>query len=161
MDIQRVEQYCKDTTGLLIKEYESVGRKASGNWANDLDYKITDNNGVVVVEFLGSHYTVEMENGRKPNAKQDSKSLRSFAGWMANKNDGLINQWCKDKNINTKFAFPIAYNLGKKGYKGLNFIDSVIERSNTEQLAKDLLGAEVIKVQTELKRDFKKWQSKT
>ena len=37
----------------------------------------------------------------------------------------VIEPWCKSKGIPLEYAYPIAYNIGKKGTKGKHYFDDI------------------------------------
>jgi hypothetical protein len=121
----------------LTKEYTSQGREASGEWSKELSNEIVTDGESVNVKIYGANYTLWMEQGRKPNKKQDKKSLRAFAGYMASAG-GPIFEWCKSKNIATTYAFPIAYNLGVNGYEGKPLVSNVLTSERIAELVEEL-----------------------
>jgi hypothetical protein len=139
----------------LLTEYVNSGRKATGDWEKYLDSKTTEKTGNVKIEILGADYTYFLENGRKPNKNQNHKKLVGFALYMTNKSDSPISRWIQAKGINESLKFAIAYDLGRKGYKGKPFVSKVINDENISKIVKEA-GLDYVKeITTDIKMIFK------
>jgi len=151
-DIARA--WTTETEKDLVTAYIANGSRASGNWAEELESKITTNPKGINIKMLGAFYTQWIEEGRAPNKNQDHKKLVGFALWMSDKTTGSIYQWCKDKGISTAYAFPIAYDIGRFGYDAKPFIGDVINDESIAKLIKDIGLVFVNDVTSDLKSLF-------
>ncbi len=130
----KIKNWCDESITNLIQQYDAAGRRASGNWEKELESRVEETDNGYKIQILGSDYTYCMEKGRKPNKAQDWNSIKAFAGWMSNSNNGPIYQWCKDKGILTAYAFPIAVKIAREGYKGQPLTNKVFTKDWAETL---------------------------
>lgn len=104
----------------LIKKYDELGMRASGQWANTLETRVSG----LTAKLFGQSYTEQLVFGRKPGKFPPI---------------GVIEQWIKDKGIKpieenikiSSLAFLIARAISEKGTQyfqqgGTDLIDSVI-----------------------------------
>jgi hypothetical protein len=151
--IKAVESWTQSIIADLKSEYVSINRKASGNWANLLSYKIKDNNNGVDIDIYGAFYTRWMEDGRSPNSNK--KNNKGFAAWASQSDSsnggGFIYTWCQDKGIDTKFAFPIALKIAEKGYEGKPLVNRIINEESVKQLTKNTINSLKFETITTLK----------
>ena len=138
----------------LTKSYIDSVRKASGNWKDELEGKYEVNEQGIKVQILGSSYTLYMELGRGPNKKKTHKDLVKFAFGMSNKNDGPIYRWCLNKGISPTVAFPIAYKIGRDGYKGKPFLEKGINKSSIDNLINEIGLVLLTNVKSEILKTF-------
>jgi hypothetical protein len=131
----------------LIIKYNESGRRASGEWEKSLsnEIKITAS-GFKVIQY-GAFYTYWMEKGRNKNKNQDPKTLAGFAYWAGTT---FIKDWCVNKGIMEAYAIPIAYSIGKKGYKGRPLTSAIY----TDERIKELLTSVQKTMVEELKADI-------
>lgn len=85
----------------LIEKYDALGMRASGEWADSLEYEITDR-GVII---KGMDYTVYLTQGRPPGGNPPAS---------------VIYQWMHDKKTFSgektwQRAYAISQSIGKKG----------------------------------------------
>lgn len=118
---KRIDEWLEDAQNDLIANYNRIGLRASGRFEKEVEGIQTETKDGYNVKVLGASYTYQLENGRLPNKNQSK--LKGFA-WYASKPTGFIYEWCQDKGIDTKFAFPIAYNIGMFGIKVPNPFNS-------------------------------------
>lgn len=135
MIIEQINKWCNSTIDDLITEYESSGRRASGNWKEELDKEVTENDKGYNIKITGAGYTEFMENGRPPNRNQSPDAIRAFVGGFGK---NVISEWCRNKGIAEVFAFPIAYKIATQGYEGKPFIEKVLSNEKIEDLAKSI-----------------------
>ena len=124
----------KDDLNKLLNEFASgVSEKIKSqlswtkNLKNNIKTKVEDDKSVTLI-LPG--YATFVEYGRKPG-KQPPLNV--------------IYSWCKSKNIDTKFAFPIAKKIGERGLKAHPFMyiyeDELVKFNNkvSDLIIKDLL----------------------
>jgi hypothetical protein len=137
----KINAWCDNTLAKLIAQYDSDGRRASGNWAKDLESKTEETSTGFTVQILGSHYTYWMERGRNASAKFPPISA--------------IRQWIDDKGIiaesisKNSLAFLIARKIKNEGYKGKPTVASVL----TDEWIEELLRAVGVLFVGELKSE--------
>lgn len=62
----------------LIKRYDELGMRASGNWAQQLEAEVRDTTAVI----MGTPYTVQLVNGREPGRMPPVDAIYQ---WMLDK----------------------------------------------------------------------------
>ena len=77
----------------LIREYDRLGMRASGSWADELEVVSTKNTG----KILGLSYSEQLESGRKKTSGGGDGTLIK-----------RITQWIKDKGIVSKIKDNIS-----------------------------------------------------
>lgn len=102
----------------LIKEYDTLGMRASGRWASELEVLTDEDTGTL----KGLDYTQQLQFGRREGRFPPI---------------GMIEQWIQDKGINysgitlSSLAFLIARKIAREGwnrqgYGGVNLIERVV-----------------------------------
>ena len=97
-----LERFRKD----LIANYDKLGLRASGKFAESLEYEVKGNK----LLMFGSHHSLYMENGRGPGG---FPPLRSIEEWIEVK-QGLPAIFVEKKK---QFAFIIARKIANEGIK--------------------------------------------
>lgn len=139
--LEVINNWLRDAESSLLSKYNSMGLKASGQWAKDLESKSEAINEGYHIEILGSRYTEQLVNGRSRNKNQDK--VKGFA-WYSSRSTGWAYEWCKNKGIDTRFAYPIALSVGENGIKVPNMynsgdlISSTINDKSIKKLIKDI-----------------------
>jgi hypothetical protein len=125
----------------LIKNYDRLGLRASGRWANSLEpfTEITDKG--IRTGILGQEYTGALENGRRPTTgNAGTPTLREE-----------IRIWIDQKGITPKddiskdsLAFLIARKIHREGIKVPNkynaggLVSDVVTRARIKELSDQL-----------------------
>lgn len=158
MTIQdQIQFWLTETKFMLIKEYDSRGHRASGNWANELEDKITTTNNGYNASILGTKYTGIMETGRKPNINQDKGSIKAWVGWAGNT---FIKDWVNRKGLSIN-PFAIAYKIAREGikvpnhYNPGNLISDVITNERIEKLSNSISNIIVTNLKSDVIKQFK------
>lgn len=127
----------------LIKQYEKMGLRASGKWANSLESKAETVGDKNILTITGEKYTGALVNGRKPTEKKGSgTTLRD-----------IIEDWIEDKGITLNdgiskesLAFLITRKIHNEGIKVPNsfnsgdLISAVMNQDRIDSL-KTLIGS--------------------
>lgn len=154
-----IDSWLSKTKDSLIQNYLAMGLKASGNLAEKLETKSEETEYGYRATILGEQYTGALLNGRKKNKNQEN--IKGFAGWMANKRDGLIYKWCQNKGFATKYAYPIALKIATEGinvpnqYNTGKLISAVITDELISNLIKLVGNAELENFFSGLKQELK------
>jgi hypothetical protein len=113
-----VERELEQTIGDLIRNYNDLGLKASGKYAEDLESFVTETEGGnIKAGIMGAAHSIYMETGRDPNKKQ-SKGMQYFLyqiiiEWMQDKGITDINPWMTaGKIMREGIKVPNQYNPG-------------------------------------------------
>lgn len=69
-----IDKWLKGVKEDLIKEYNSLGLRASGNWEKELTTFSTDTRAII----YGAKYTYQMENGRKPGKYPPRQAIEDW-----------------------------------------------------------------------------------
>lgn len=137
----------------LIKKYNDLGMKASGEWERQLEYFIKYTEKMVLVEYFGLNYTEYLTKGRKGGAFPPINAIRK---WIDDK--GITP---KDKISKDSLAFLIARKIAQEGTRyfkqgGTDLIDGVItqERINTiaEAYGRSILTKFTLDINQQLQR---------
>lgn len=134
-----VQQWLDDTLKALITSYETEGRKASGNWANQLEGVNERKGDSIIVTILGEKYTGAFETGRKPNTDQSPEAIKRWVGWAGNT---IIADWVSDKGLSIN-PFAVAYKLATKGVEIPNRFNTgdMVGRTINDSRIKELIKA--------------------
>ena len=65
----------------LIKNYDRLGLRASGDWAESLEIFQNRNQGNIKAGITGNDYTQQLENGRRPNKNSSEEDIKKWVGW--------------------------------------------------------------------------------
>lgn len=130
---QIINEWNSETKGDLIKNYDRLGLRASGNWAESLEEFNNKSQSGFVFGILGEEYTGAIENGRRPNSNQDPDALKKWVGWAGNT---IIKQWVEDKGLSIS-PFAVAWKIAREGW-------SVPNRFNAGGLVSDVVTDERI-----------------
>lgn len=137
-----VDTWLGDAKKDLVKNYDKLGLRASGEWANSLEEFVQLSESRINIGILGERYTGALESGRKPtSAKQaGNPTLRE-----------LIRIWIDDKGIvpqgkisKDSLAFLIARKIHEKGIQVPNkfnaggLVSDVITKERIAQLNREL-----------------------
>lgn len=140
----------------LVLNYDKLGLRASGKWANELENFYNDTDTGYRFGILGASYSDIMENGRRPNKKQDKESLRKWVGWAGST---FIKDWLDDKNIAAN-SFAVAWKIARTGievpnrYNKGNLVSDVINNEEIEKIS-DIVKFDVIEnITSEVKGVF-------
>lgn len=104
----------------LIKKYDELGMRASGNWARSLDVRVSG----LTAKLLGPKYTEQLVFGRKPGK---FPPIAAIERWIREKGLKPIEDNLKISSL----AFLIARKISQEGTQyfqqgGTDLIDSVI-----------------------------------
>ena len=128
-----LEKYGESIVGEMINRLKNLGKKATGNLIDSLDFGVDDTNANnITLYFTAIDYAIYVDKGRRPGKFPPIKSIRD---------------WCKIKRIPVKAAFPIARKISEKGIRPTNFF-TVSTSRRLKQMNKELaksLGDEIAK----------------
>lgn len=131
----------------LIKSYDSLGLRASGEWVKQLDSFVLSSVSKLVGRVVGAKYTTQLVKGRRPGTMLPSKAIEA---WIRVK--GIK---AKDRKMSIKqLAFAIAMSIKKKGTKifqkgGTDLIESVITPARVASII-EKVGESVLRANQEL-----------
>jgi hypothetical protein len=97
----------------LVANYERLGLRASGRWANSLEQFSEQKGGAIRFGIKGESYTEQLQRGRRPNQKQDKESIRKWVGWAGST---FIKKWVEDKGLNIS-PYAVAHKIASEGWK--------------------------------------------
>lgn len=152
-----ISKWLNDAEKDLVKNYDKLGLRASGNWAKELEQinEVTTNR--IKVGMLGAQYTGAIETGRSKNKNQSEKAIRAWVGWAGST---FLKQWVEDKKIDVS-PFAVAYKIAREGWKVPNkfnaggLVSDVITRKRINELMRDLLFSRIEDFQSEIIKDLK------
>lgn len=118
----------------MIQNYETLKRKASGNWANQLEPYSNETKEGYNFGMKGAFYTVWLQNGRNKNKDQSEEGILKFVRLAGST---FIKKWVDDKGINFN-PFAVAFKIAREGYNGtpnlLNKFDADYFTDATSQI---------------------------
>jgi len=105
----------------LIKEYDRLGMRSSGKFADGLNVETTSN----VAKLTGDKYAEQLEFGRKSGKRPPIEAIKQ---WIKDK--GIVSNIKNDAN-NSSLAFLIARKIGEQGWKrqkhgGVELISNIV-----------------------------------
>ena len=137
----------------LIKKYNDLGMRASGEWEKQLDTVIEITESNIKATFFGLDYTEYLVKGRTPGKFPPM---------------GVIRKWIDDKGITPydnitkdQLAFLIARKISREGTRyfkqgGTDLIDAVITMERVREIAeivgRSLLTTFTFEINENLKR---------
>lgn len=137
-----IDNWLKGVRDDLVKEYNSLGLKSSGNWEKSLTTFSTDTRAII----YGAKYTYQMENGRKPGKYPPRQAIED---WIDAK--GLRYDIPK-----SSLAFLIQRKIATQGIKVPNkynaggVISKVITTDRINQLMDQIKLMNVLQVSSEI-----------
>jgi len=152
-----VEKWSDGTIDLLKQNYNKLGLKASGKWANDLESQNKISTTNINIKILGSNYTYYLENGRLPNKNQDKTALQKWVGWAGST---FLKDWITQKGINAN-PFAVAWKIARKGIKVPNanntggLVSDVITKQRIQILLDDLKAFYVSDLKSDIIKQLK------
>ncbi len=107
------QKWSVDIMSTLEQNYISRGQRASGQFGDSLEDKITASDSNLNIQILGAKQIGVMVDGRKPNAKQTPESLKAWVGWAGST---FLKEWVKDKRLSIN-PYAVAWGIARKGVK--------------------------------------------
>lgn len=139
---QILEKWLFDLKQDLIKNYDALGLRASGNWAASLEEFTRQEPGVLKGGILGQRYTGAIENGRKKNTDQSKEGIEAWVGWAGST---FLDQWVKDKKLEDIInPYAAAWKIALSGWMVPNrynegeLVESVATPERFAELSKEL-----------------------
>lgn len=111
-DNQIIKNWLSDVQKDLIINYDNLGLRASGNWANTLEQFNDVTARGYHIGIKGERYTGALENGRSRNSNQSPEALEAWVGWAGST---ILAQWVEDKGLNIN-PFAVAWNIARNGW---------------------------------------------
>lgn len=101
----------------LVRQHISLGLKASGSYERSLESLVTEQSDNIHAVIKGAHYVRYMEEGRRPNKRQDRGMIAfiyvKLLEWMKVKGVTDINPWMAARKIVKEgIKVPNKYNKG-------------------------------------------------
>lgn len=130
----QVETILDDVIRLfLVPRFEELGMNATGQWRDNVEAKGSS--------IYGRDYTVQLVNGRRPNADQDPNAIRKWAYGMANFNPEFI-AWLSARGLK-EYGVQIAYKIGEQGTQyyrdgGTTLLDVLNEQKTIDYIAEQV-----------------------
>jgi hypothetical protein len=120
----------------LIKEYDILGMRASGKWADALEVQTTETSG----KILGLNYSEQLEFGRRAGKAPPRQAIEQ---WIRDK--GLASRIEGQISVST-LAFLIARKIAREGWKregfgGVELISKVVTAERIQKIL-DKVGFE-------------------
>lgn len=141
----------------LIDNYNRLGLRASGRWAESLESFIDNNVNSIIFGVKGESYTQQMEQGRGITKKSNGGILQ-----------GIIRKWIDIKGIVPKdnitldqLASAITWKIHKKGIKVPNqfnaggLVSSIVTKPRIEEVVKQIGIAKLNEIKSTLITQFK------
>jgi hypothetical protein len=152
-----VNSWLADRQKELIQNYDALGLRASGNWANQLEVKPATTGPDIKAGILGADYTEQLENGRRPNQNSSEEAIKAWVGWAGNT---IIKQWVEDKGLDIS-PFAVAYKIAREGWKVPNkfnaggLVSDVITDQKLNELNRELSIFYVAEIKSAIIKKFK------
>lgn len=134
----------------LIKEYDTLGMRASGKFAESLVVQTTQSNA----KLIGEQYAEQLEHGRRPGKRPPIEAIKQ---WIEDK--GIVNNIKGNISVSS-LAFLIARKIGQQGWKRENFggvelISKVVTDKRIQSIIDKVGNALAISLVSRLEKEFK------
>jgi hypothetical protein len=121
----------------LIKEYDRLGMRASGNWEDSLEVQTTEESG----KIIGEKYSEQLEYGRRSGGFPPVQAIEK---WIIDK--GIVSKIQGEISVSS-LAFLIARKIAREGWNregfgGVELISNVVTDQRMQKII-DLLGPEI------------------
>ena len=152
-----INKWLNDTKKDLIANYDRLGLRASGDWANSLETFQSYKNGFIQAGILGNDYTDQLENGRRPNKNSSEEEIRKWVGWAGNT---FIKEWIDNKGLDLN-PFAVSYKIAREGWKVPNkynaggLVSDVVTDQRIDSLSKELILHFVGEIRSDVLKKFK------
>lgn len=126
---------------LLIKKYDELGLRASGQWAESLNDEASADGTTITAIMTGEDYTGAIAYGRLPNTDQGDETIRRWVGWAGST---FLKDWVANKGLSIN-PYAVAYKVAREGWSVPNphnkggLVDDVVNEKRI-QILKDRLG---------------------
>ena len=138
----------------LIKNYNRLGLRASGEWEQSLESFNEPNASGFEIGIKGRNYTEYLEKGRRPNKASDPESVKNWVGWAGST---FIAKWVKDKGLENKLnPYAVANKIATEGWKVTNpnnaggLVSDVVTNEKLSELNRGLSLFYIDSIKTEL-----------
>lgn len=154
----KIQDWLNENQQALINNYFSIGLKASGNWASEVETKIEETNLGFRAIILGAAYTGVLESGRRPNTNQTPEGLRAFVGWAGST---ILKDWVQRKGLDVN-PYAAAYKIAREGipvpgpHNRGGLVSDVITEAQIDKLLDNILGFIITDVQSDVLQQLKK-----
>ena len=154
---QIIDTWCTNTIQGIIKQYDSIGLRASGNLAKSLAYAIKDTDTGFNVQITGADYIYYLVNGRKPTRtkKRGSPTLQEIIlDWIEVK--GIVP---REENMTIEsLSWAISTKIHKDGIKVPNEFNNgtLLDVINTKALAEQVKPAYIERIRSDIMKGFEK-----
>lgn len=123
---ETISEWLGETQELMVKKYDELGFRASGDWAKSLENEVTEANYKYTGTISGANYTYWMEHGRKPGKFPPRNAILK---WITDK--GIIAEGISQNSL----AFLIARKIAQEGTR---MRPGIVSDVITEQRVRDL-----------------------
>ena len=150
MEIIQASEILKQEFGLMKKEliaqYDALGMRASGNWADALEVQQSGTN----VKLLGLKYSEQLEYGRRAGKAPPRKVIEK---WIVDK--GLAGRIRGNISISS-LAFLIARKIAREGWNrkefgGVELISKVVTPERIQRILKRIENTYLPIISNEIK----------
>ena len=137
----------------LIKQYETLGLKASGQYADSLEVYMETKDNNIVAGIKAADYVEYMELGRRPNKRQDRGMIAfmyvKILEWMKVKGVTGINPWMAARKIVTEgITVPNKHNA-------CGVLSGVINEDWMDRIQKSIIDYQNETIMTSVVASFK------
>ena len=135
----------------LKGNYIKLGLKASGNWGEELESKVSETSNGFKGILLGLPYTGIMVDGRTPN--KDQSNLKAWVGWAGST---FLKDWVQQKGLSIN-PFAVAWKIGREGINVPNennsgtLISDAITNDKISELTKSMADVMSVNLRSDLK----------
>ena len=150
-----IEDWINNVQIDLISNYNQMGLKASGKWANTLENETKETQKGYSTSISGQRYTGALVLGRKPNTNQEN--LKEWIGWAGST---FIAEWVKNKGL-TLNPYAVAGKIAKQGitvpntYNDGELLSRVVTKQRVDELGKELGRSVLNGFKSELIKELK------
>ena len=152
---QKIKDWLNESKVYLIANYDRLGLRASGRWAQELETIYKQTSKGYNLQILGEQYTGVLETGRKPNTDQDN--IRAWVGWAGST---FLKKWVQNKGLLIN-PYAVAYKIAREGIEVPNqhnaggLVSDVMTTERINKLLNDIGGVLANELKSDIIKQFK------
>jgi hypothetical protein len=141
----------------LVINYDRLGLRASGEWEQSLEQFTKFEDSMIKIGILGADYTVQLEQGRRPNREQSQDKLKAWVGWAGST---FLKDWADKKGVNIN-PYAIAWKIAREGWDVPNqyntggLVSDVVNKGRMIDLVRDVSKAMIDEFKSDVIKNIK------
>lgn len=144
---ETISEWLGETQELMVKKYDELGFRASGDWEKSLENEVIEGSGKYTGTISGANYTYWMEHGRKPGKFPPRSAILK---WINDK--GIIAEGISQNSL----AFLISRKIANEGTKVRpGIVSDVITQQRVQELFSKIGQVFINEVRSDVIKELK------